>query len=328
MSPGDEPNGDPAASAHTTRANREAAGDAVAEVSEAANASTAEATPAWLEALMAEVIGVEEAPVPADTPPRDRAVGAVDSLPPPDYLSGGAVASPPPIPGSARGAADSATADPSGLIDTILEEEFGVYVQAASAPPPVPAFGEPAPAWEPPVETAVDPVIESASESVTPPAPVEEPRSVWAPPVDPLHEDANTPAAPGPASDEPTPAVGPLTASVAPPPVPPLDEPKPAWKPAVDPLREYASKPPPVAAGDEPTRAQEPPVEPAPEPVRESVTLPPPPPVPAFAEPAGETAGEPAAEPSSEAVAPPPDEPAPPEPAPRLADPRLDDEWD
>jgi hypothetical protein len=35
--------------------------------------------------------------------------------------------------------APSIMADP---VDAILEQEFGIYVQAASAPPPVPAFEE------------------------------------------------------------------------------------------------------------------------------------------------------------------------------------------
>jgi hypothetical protein len=50
-------------------------------------------------------------------------------------------------------------------LDAILEAEFGVYVEMASAPPPVPAFD----AWTPPVEPIVEPAFEPISEPVVGP---------------------------------------------------------------------------------------------------------------------------------------------------------------
>ncbi len=58
----------------------------------------------------------------------------------------------PPLPDSgsspAGPTARPASGPPTDPADVILEAEFGVYVQAASAPPPVPAFDESKPPWE------------------------------------------------------------------------------------------------------------------------------------------------------------------------------------
>ncbi|MGA8681517.1 MAG: hypothetical protein ACLPTB_06395 [Acidimicrobiales bacterium] len=356
MRPGDEPHGNPAPSAHTTGADRGAADDAVVE---GGKADTAEVTPAWLEALMAEVIGVEETPPPADDTPGKRASETADATPAPDRPSLGVVVPPQGSEPTGR-TAGSITPDPSVLIDTILQEEFGVYVQAASAPPPVPAFGEPAPAWEPPAESPSEPARESPPESVAPPPvpaldepqpmreppgepppdtvgesasvpsltpTLDDPKPVSELPVGPLRQPASQPPAPVPAAGEPTPAADPPRESVASLPAGAVDEPKSAWKPPVDPLRDYESKPAGGAA-EEPAPASEPRIGSAPAPVTEPVSdaVVPPPPVPASEEPV--PAWEPPIEPTRENVAPLPEEPAPAEAAPRLADPRLDDEWD
>jgi hypothetical protein len=90
-------------------------------------------------------------------------------------------------------------------LDAILEAEFGVYVEMASAPPPVPAFD----AWTPPVEPIAELALEPVSDGVVEPrfeaasngvvAPVFEPLSepvsngVVAPVFEPLSEQIHHP---------------------------------------------------------------------------------------------------------------------------------------
>lgn len=64
---------------------------------------------------------------------------------------------------------DVDTAPPADPIDAILQEEFGVYLQAANAPPPVPAFDAPRP-WEPPVEPASEPIDALVDDEMPEPA--------------------------------------------------------------------------------------------------------------------------------------------------------------
>ncbi|HXY44968.1 MAG TPA: hypothetical protein VEH29_12340, partial [Acidimicrobiales bacterium] len=256
MASGDEPIGEPAASANTelaepaavlhpkagsgavaggSRADEEAARETTD--GEMGDVAATERMPEWLDALMAEVIGIEDPPAPVTSALDDRAFETAGS-PTLDPLSPMPVVDRPQFSSESQGVPDSVTVDPAERIDAILEEEFGVYVQAAHAPPPVPAFGDPAPAWEPSPEPA-------NSFAPPPPAPTfAEPPPAWQPLAEPSPEPAIAfaPPPPAPAFAEPPPAWQPLAepspepspepaiASAPPAPAPAFAEPPPAWQ--------------------------------------------------------------------------------------------------
>jgi len=310
MGPGDEPTGDPAAFVPREPAERvegvrqnpdavadgdEASADTVAadattvaEDDEAAGESAVGVTPEWLEALMAEVANIEEAPVAVTTVLGDRVPETPESPPTTDPSNPAPTLGHPAASDYNSVVAASATIDPTDLVDAILEEEFGVYVQAAMAPPPVPAFDEPARPFEAPVEPENEPLSQWLSGSVPPPVPAfGEPARPFEAPVEPESE---------PLSQW-------LSGSVSPP-APAFDEPARSFEAPVEPESEPLSQwlsgsvPPPVPAFDEPARSFEAPVEPESEPVQQ----------PEAEAPADLSSAEGAARP--------------------LADPRLDDEWD
>ena len=256
MASGDEPIGEPAASANTelaepaavlhpkagsgavaggSRADEEAARETTD--GEMGDVAATERMPEWLDALMAEVIGIEDPPAPVTSALDDRAFETAGS-PTLDPLSPMPVVDRPQFSSESQGVPDSVTVDPAERIDAILEEEFGVYVQAAHAPPPVPAFGDPAPAWEPSPEPA-------NSFAPPPPAPTfAEPPPAWQPLAEP--------------SPEPSPE--PAIASAPPAPAPAFAEPAPVFERAFEPSPETVTAPDEEdAAVDEPSLAEGPP---------------------------------------------------------------------
>jgi hypothetical protein len=74
-------------------------------------------------------------------------------------------------------------------LDAILEAEFGVYVEMASAPPPVPAFD----AWTPPVEPIAELALEPVSDGVVEPLLGPVSNGVVAPVFEPLSEQIHHP---------------------------------------------------------------------------------------------------------------------------------------
>jgi hypothetical protein len=101
--------------------------------------ATQEASPADLAELISSVL--------ADPPGRHTKADHAD--PPVSRLQSS----------TAEEVQEEAAAD---LLDAILEAEFGVYVEMASAPPPVPAFED----WTPPVEPIEEAVLKPNAEPV------------------------------------------------------------------------------------------------------------------------------------------------------------------
>jgi hypothetical protein len=80
-----------------------------------------------------------------------------------------------PVVAPGRESAGTASIRSSTDLDAVLEQEFGIYVQAASAPPPVRAFDEPVRPAEPPADGGRVPTGAHYPTSGHVPAPTHEP---------------------------------------------------------------------------------------------------------------------------------------------------------